>query len=189
MNNDIFDDNKILYEKFQEKTIESKLVFSGQILNVFFDKVLLPNLKSATREKVSHPGAVAVVPVCSNGSIILVKQFRYPIKKVLIEIPAGKLDSKEPPIECAKRELYEEVGVVNGKIKHLVTIYTSPGFSDELMEIYMATDFIENDNNPDHDEFLHVFKASMDECIEMIKNGQITDAKTIIGILFAKFLV
>lgn len=182
-------DDDELFEKFYEKTLSSRNVFKGEILKVFYDKILLPNSKQATREKVSHPGAVAVVPINSSGEIILVKQFRYPIKKVLIEIPAGKLDNKELPVKCAQRELYEEVGAVDGKLTHLITINTSPGFSDEKMEIYLATGFKEIKNNPDTDEFLLVFRATMDECIKMIKEGIITDAKTVIGILCAKYLL
>ncbi len=186
---DISFDDKKLYYFLREKTIKSELVFEGKILKVFFDKILLPNLKEATREKVSHPGAVAIVPVTKENQIILVKQYRYPIDKVLIEIPAGKLDSGEPAIKCAERELYEEVGVVGGKIKHLTTVYTSPGFSDELMEIFIAKDFVEKKNNPDCDEFLHIVKYPINECINMIKKGIITDAKSVIGILFTKFLL
>jgi ADP-ribose pyrophosphatase len=177
-----------LFEKLRERTISSSEVFSGKILKVFFDKITLPNLKEATREKVSHPGAVAVVPIDEKGQILLVKQYRYPIEKVLVEIPAGKLDNKELPEICARRELEEEVGAIGGSLNHLITIYTSPGFSDEKMNIYSATGFTEKQNNPESDEFLYIFKASVDECMEMIKNGEITDAKTVIGILCVKFL-
>ena len=133
-----------------------------------------------------HPGAVAVIPVNDRGEVLLVKQYRYHVEKVLIEIPAGKLDADEPPIECGIRELHEEAGVVDGKVIHLATIYTSPGFSNEKMEIYLAVDFKETDNNPDHDEFLHLYRAGMRECITMIEDGSITDAKSIIGILLAR---
>jgi ADP-ribose pyrophosphatase len=178
-----------LFERFEEKTVKSELVFSGKILKVFFDKIMLPNSGYATREKVSHPGAVAIVPVTADRMVILVKQFRYPLKEILIEIPAGKLDGDEPAIECARRELFEEAGAVDGTLSHLITIYTSPGFSDEKMEIFLATDFKEKSNNPDSDEFLYIFRAPMDECIQMIRDGRITDAKTVIGILCARFLI
>ena len=169
-----------------EKKIKSSIMFEGSILKLYFDEVLLPNGKTATREKVTHPGAVAVVPVNQNNEVILVRQYRYPIEKILIEIPAGKLDKGEPPIICAERELHEEAGAKNGRLTHLVTIYTSPGFSDEKMEIYLATDFIEEANKPDYDEFLAVEKISLEKCIEMIENGTINDAKTIIGIMCAR---
>jgi ADP-ribose pyrophosphatase len=168
-----------------EKTISKKIVFQGKILKVFFDKVQLPDGKIATREKVEHPGAVAIVPVTENNEVILVKQYRYPVEEIIIEIPAGKLDDKEPSIECAKRELQEETGVINGKMILLATIYTTPGFSNEKMDIFIATGFTEIENNPDHDEFLHVIKVGIDECIRMIDNGIIMDAKSIVGILLA----
>jgi ADP-ribose pyrophosphatase len=169
-----------------EKRISSEQIFKGKILTLFYDKVELPNGIIGTREKVSHPGAVAVVPVNDKDEIILVKQYRYPIEKILVEIPAGKLDNMEPVIECAKRELHEEAGVVNGTLAHLVTIYTSPGFSDEKMDIFIATEFEEKENNPDQDEFLHIFKAKISECLKMIENGIISDAKSIIGIMLAR---
>jgi ADP-ribose pyrophosphatase len=169
-----------------EKKIKSSIMFEGSILKLYFDEVLLPNGKTATREKVTHPGAVAVVPVNQNNEVILVRQYRYPIERILIEIPAGKLDKGEPPIKCAERELHEEAGAKNGRLAHLVTIYTSPGFSNEKMEIYLATDFIEEANKPDHDEFLAVEKISLEKCIKMIENGTINDAKTIIGIMCAR---
>ncbi len=175
-----------MHEDLYEKKIKSKQVFKGKILTLYYDEVMLPNKKTATREKVMHPGAVAVIPVNGSGEVLLVKQYRYPVEKVLIEIPAGKLDTDESPVECAIRELHEEAGVVDGKVIHLTTIYTSPGFSNEKMEIYLAVDFKETDNNPDHDEFLHLYRADIQECINMIEDGSITDAKSIIGILLAR---
>ncbi len=172
--------------KLYEEKISSKELFKGEILSLYFDKVKLPNGKIATREKVSHPGAVGIVPINKKNQVILVKQYRYPISKVLIEIPAGKLDKLETPIECAKRELEEEVGVIGTNFQLLAKIYTSPGFSDELMYIYMITDFIEQGNNPEHDEFLKILKVDLNECLEMIYSGKICDAKSIIGILMAK---
>jgi len=173
-------------DKLYEKTISSEQIFKGKVLTLFYDKVQLPDGIVATREKVCHPGAVAVVPLNDKNEVILVKQYRYPVEKILIEIPAGKLDSGEPAIKCAERELHEEVGVVNGKLTHLTKIYTSPGFSDEKMDIYLATEFEERENNPDHDEFLHVYKAGLGECLKMIENGDISDAKSIIGIMLAR---
>ncbi|MCL4378301.1 MAG: NUDIX hydrolase [Actinobacteria bacterium] len=170
---------------FEEK-IDSKEVFKGKILRVYFDKVRLPNNKIATREKVSHPGAVAVVPLNDRNEVILVKQYRYPINKVLIEIPAGKLDSNESPIVCAGRELEEEVGAGDGNLILLATIYTSPGFSDEKMNIYLAQGFKEKDNKLDDDEFLHIMKIKFNKCLEMINKGEISDAKSIIGILMTR---
>jgi len=173
-------------EKLYEEKISSREIFKGKILKLYFDQVRLPNNKITTREKVEHPGAVAVVPINKENEVILVKQYRYPVNDVLIEIPAGKIDDKEPPLECAKRELKEEVGGHGGSFIHLAQIFTSPGFSDEKMDIYLVLDFEEKENDLDDDEFLHIIKIKLEDCLKMIKNGEINDAKSIIGIMMAR---
>ena len=169
----------------EEKTISSEKIFEGKIIKLFFDKVMLPNKKLATREKVWHPGAVAVVPLTSNNEIILIKQYRYPVEEVLIEIPAGKLDKDEIPSDCAKRELQEEVGAVGGNLIHLTSFHTTPGFSNELLHLYLAINFEKKENNPDEDEFLQILNVPIKECIDWVFEGKIKDAKSIIGILMA----
>jgi ADP-ribose pyrophosphatase len=169
----------------EEKKISSEKIFEGKIIKLFFDKVLLPNKKKATREKVWHPGAVAVVPLTPNNEIILIRQYRYPVEEVLIEIPAGKLDKDEAPLDCAKRELQEEVGAVGGNIVHLSSFYTTPGFSNEFLYLYLAVNFEKKDNNPDEDEFLQILSIPVKECIDWVFEGKIKDAKSIIGILMA----
>jgi len=149
-------------------------------------KVRLPNNRIATREKVSHPGAVGVVPISKEGKVVLVRQFRYPPERNLLEIPAGKLDKNETPKRCAKRELSEEVGARGGRLIHLVTFYTSPGFSDEILYLFMAIGFEREENHPDEDEFLYVLEFGLDDAVSFIKEGKIKDAKTIIGILLAR---
>jgi len=170
---------------FEEK-INSKKIFNGQIVGLYFDNVKLPNGKTATREKVTHPGAVAIVPVTDDNKIILVRQYRYPVNNITIEIPAGKLDRGENPSGCAQRELEEEVGAVNGKLIHLSTFYTTPGFCDEVLHLYLATGFKRIDNNLDDDEFLEIIEPEAEEALSWIKSGEIKDSKTIIGILMAK---
>ena len=173
-------------KKLYEEKVSSKEIFKGKILKLCFDRVRLPNNKITTREKVEHPGAVAVVPINKENEVILVKQYRYPVDIILIEIPAGKLDGGEPPIDCAKRELKEEVGCQGGNFIHLAQVFTSPGFSNEKMDIYLVRDFEEKENNPDDDEFLHIIKIKLKDCLKMIKNGEINDAKSIIGIMMAR---
>jgi ADP-ribose pyrophosphatase len=173
-------------EKLFEKKIESKKIFNGEIVGLYFDKVRLPNNKIAMREKVTHPGAVGIVPVNKNGDIILVRQYRYPVGKVIIEIPAGKLSKKESPLECARRELREEVGAIGGKLIHLSTFYTTPGFCNEILHLYIAIDFKNIENDLDDDEFLHIITVKIDDCIRLVESGEIKDAKTIIGILMAR---
>jgi len=172
-------------EDFEEKKVSSKKIFEGKIIKLFFDKVMLPNKKFATREKVWHPGAVAVVPLTSENEIILIKQYRYPVEEVLIEIPAGKLDKNEDPVDCAKRELQEEVGAVGGNMVHLTSFHTTPGFSNEFLHLYLAINFEKKENNPDEDEFLQILSVPVKECIGWVLEGKIKDAKSIIGILMA----
>lgn len=174
--------SKLLFEQ----KISSKNIFKGEIVSLFLDKVKLPNKKIAAREKVSHPGAVGIVPVNKSKEIILIKQYRYPVGDVLVEIPAGKLDKNETPLSCARRELEEEIGAVGGKLIHLSTFHTSPGFCDEVLYLYLSIDFDEKENNLDDDEFLQIFKVKLEEGVELVKNKKIKDAKTIIGILMAK---
>ncbi|MCL4385775.1 MAG: NUDIX hydrolase [Actinobacteria bacterium] len=172
-------------ENLTEKTLKSKKIFDGSVIKLFFDEVILPNHKIATREKVWHPGAVAVVPVTSDNEVILIKQFRYPVGEVLIEIPAGKLDKNEIPIECAKRELKEETGAFGGNFIHLTSFYTTPGFSSEFLHLYMAINFERKENNLDEDEFLQIIKIPLKDSFDWVFEGKIKDAKSIIGILMA----
>lgn len=170
-------------QNLEEKTISSKKIFEGKIIKVFFDDVMLPNKKMATREKVWHPGAVAVVPLTMDNEIILIKQYRYPVEEVLIEIPAGKLDKDEIPMDCARRELQEEVGAIGGNLVHLTSFHTTPGFSNEFLHLYLATNFENKENNPDEDEFLQIIKVPLKDSMDWVFEGKIKDAKSIIGIL------
>jgi ADP-ribose pyrophosphatase len=172
--------------KLYEKKISSKEIFKGEIVRLFVDKVKLPNNKIAVREKVTHPGAVGIVPINKEGKIILVKQFRYPLNNVLMEIPAGKLGKNEAPLNCARRELREEIGATGGELIHLTTFYTSPGFCDEILYLYLVIDFEKKENNLDDDEFLKVVELKMKDALSYIENGKLKDAKTIIGILLAR---
>ena len=169
----------------EEKNVESKLVFEGRVFSVKVDAVNLPNGKQASREVVVHPGAVAVVAVNENDELLLIKQFRYPVGEVIWEIPAGKLEKGESPIICAKRELAEETGHGAEQWKHLSTFFTTPGFSDEIMYIYLASDLITDKKTADDDEFIELHYVPFAEALRMIANGEIKDAKTIAGILLA----
>jgi ADP-ribose pyrophosphatase len=169
-----------------EKQIETKEIFKGKILGLYYDKVILPNEKIATREKVTHPGAVGIIPVTNDEKIILVKQYRYPVSEVTLEIPAGKLDRDEKPIATAERELKEEVGIINAELMLLSSFYTTPGFCDELLYLYLAKNFEITGNDLDDDEFLEIVNISLDDSLDLVKDGSIKDAKTIIGIIMAK---
>lgn len=167
---------------YYEKTLHSDKVFSGNVINVRVDEVLLPDGKKSRREIVEHNGGVAVVAV-KDGRIVFVRQFRKPLEETIIEIPAGKLNLNEEPSECAARELEEETALIPGNLKLLTTIYTAPGFSGEKLYIYYADEFKDGSLNRDQDEFMDVCRFKLDEALDMIKKGVIKDAKTICGIL------
>lgn len=169
-----------------EKTIESEMVYKGSFISLKVDKVLLPNGNTSKRAIVLHSGASVVVPIDEEGNVILVRQFRKPIEKEIIELPAGKLDQNEDPLSCAKRELEEETGYIGNDFIKLTEIYTTPGFSNEIIHVYLALGLSKGKRNPDMDEFVEVFKLKLDEAIEMIKDRKIKDAKTIIGLLMSK---
>jgi ADP-ribose pyrophosphatase len=170
---------------FYEKTIDSTLIYDGSFISLKVDKVLLPNGNISQRAIVLHSGAAVVVPVDDENNVIFVKQFRKPIEKVIIELPAGKLDKDENPLECAKRELEEETGYKASELIKLTEIYTTPGFSNEVIHVYLATGLFKGEVHTDADEFVEVLKIKMNDAILMVKKGEIRDAKTIIGLLLA----
>jgi ADP-ribose pyrophosphatase len=169
-----------------EKTIESRLVYNGKIINLKVDSVQLPNGNTAEREIVMHPGAVCIIAVTDDGELILVRQFRKPIEEMLLELPAGKLEPGEDPKDCAARELAEETGYSAKRLEYLFSFYTSPGFSDELMHLYSASGLIAGNDNPDDDEMVEIVRMRLDQAMDMALSGQIKDAKTLVGILLLK---
>jgi ADP-ribose pyrophosphatase len=170
---------------YEEKTVIEERKYSGNIINVNRATVILPNGKQATRDIVRHPGASVVVPITDDWKLLLVSQYRKPCEMVSLELPAGKLDDGEDPETCAVRELREETGYVAGNITMVMNIHSTPGFSDEMLHMFVATQLTEGFSCPDEDEFISCRKYPIEECIEMVQNGRITDAKTIIGIYLA----
>lgn len=168
-----------------EKFLDSKVVYDGNLLTVYCDKVELPNGKEAGREFIRHPGAVAVVPVTQEGNIVLVRQYRYPVGRTMLEVPAGKLDKGEHPDECARRELEEETGYVAHTIKRLSSIYTTPGFTDEVIHLYIAESLTLAKQRPDEDEFLDVEVYTKEQIRIMINDGTINDAKSMLALFLA----
>ncbi|TVP84669.1 MAG: NUDIX hydrolase [Acholeplasmataceae bacterium] len=168
-----------------EKTKHSKEVYSCSFMALYEDEVILPNGKTSGRVYVKHPGAAAVLPIAKDGRFILIRQFRYPIRQVGIEIPAGKKDdSAERGLDCVKRELIEETGYQAGVIEPLMLIHNCLGYSDEHIEIFLARDCIpaEHPLQHDEDETIDVFLATPEEAYDLLISGAITDAKTIIAL-------
>ena len=170
--------------KLKETQKSSEKIFSGKLIDLYFDHVELPNGKSSTREWINHPGAVCIIPILPDGNLCLIRQYRYGPRDEFIEIPAGKLDTGEDPLVCAKRELKEEIGYIAGKFTFLTNIYPAIGFSNEKMWMYLAEDLQLSNQSLDQDEFLELLPLSLEEAIDLINQGNITDVKTIIGVLW-----
>lgn len=168
-----------------EKTISSKEIFKGRIIDVKLDTVELPNGRTSTRELVLHPGGVGIIAVSSERKVFLVKQYRKPFDRVITEIPAGKLEPGENPLSAAARELEEEIGY-SGKLRPIGSYYSSPGFCDEILHLYLATDLVPVGQHPDEDEFLQIITADLDELYDKIIKGTQADAKTAAAVLLAK---
>ena len=168
-----------------EKRIDGELKYSGVIVKVRLDRAELENGKIVRREVVEHPGGVGILPVDEDGGCYLVRQFRYPFSRQLLEIPAGKLEYGEEPLGCAVRELGEETGFTADEMIDLGVCYTSPGFSSEVLHLYLARGLHAGKRHLDEDEFLNVEKHSLGELLAMADRNELPDAKTVIAVLKA----
>jgi ADP-ribose pyrophosphatase len=164
----------------EEKTIKSEQIFNGRIISLQVDEVQLPNGKTSKREIIKHPGAVAILPITNDGKIVMVEQYRKALERTLVEIPAGKLEKGEDPLDSARRELEEETGYVCENLDWLISFYTSPGFADEIVHLYVATGLSKKENAArlDEDEFVNILELSLAEAKEYIVEKKIFDAKT-----------
>lgn len=169
----------------QEEQIDTERIFEGKVINLRVDTVRLPNGKDAKREVVEHLGAVAVVPILPDGRVIMVRQYRHPAGETLLEIPAGKLDKGENPAHCALRELQEETGYLCRQLRHLTSTWTTPGFSNEIIHIYAATNLEVTSQKLDDDEFLAIEIYSQEEVRQLIRERVICDSKTLVGLYLA----
>jgi ADP-ribose pyrophosphatase len=164
--------------------IDSKTVFEGRVFNVSVDTVREGD-QTYVREVVHHRGSAVILPVFDDGTIALVRQYRHPAVKYLLELPAGTLNDKERPEDGALRELEEELGVKAGKLEKLCEFFVSPGFCEEKMWLYLATDLRETEQRLEDDEAIEIVRLPLDRALQMITDGEIEDAKTIIGLLLA----
>ncbi len=165
----------------EEKTIASETKFEGRIITVRVEDVKLPNGEVGYREFVDHPGGVGIVAITDDNKVLMVKQYRKAVEKEILEIPAGKLEKGEDPLECGKRELEEETGYKAKEFVSLGYLYPSPGFANEATHLYLAWNLEKGKVNPDEDEFLDIFEISIEEIYSSIMKNEINDAKTVIG--------
>ena len=168
-------------DHLNESRIDGDIAYDGSFLKVIKDTVRLPNGKSATREYIPHPGAVVILPLFDDGRVLLERQFRYPLGRVFIEFPAGKIDPGEDPLACAKRELLEETGYTASDWQFVCKIHNAIAYSDEFLDIYLARGLTAGERKLDDEEFLDTFTASNDDLLAWVNKGEVTDVKTIIG--------
>ncbi|MEH7273431.1 NUDIX hydrolase [Neobacillus vireti] len=163
-----------------EKTIHSEEIFSGKVISLHLQDVELPNGKQSKREIVKHPGAVAILALTDHNKIVMVEQFRKALERTIVEIPAGKLEKGEEPALCARRELEEETGYECESLELLVSFYTSPGFADEIVHLFIAKGLTKKENAAplDEDEFVNLEEITLDEAVQYVKDQKIYDAKT-----------
>ncbi len=181
--------NNEVYMKLEEKTVESELKYDGKIVKLFVDKAEVENGDIVKREVIKHPGGVCVVPLDEDENVIFVRQFRYPHKRVFLEIPAGKLEYGENHRECGLRELKEETGCVCDSFEYLGNLVPTPAYDTEIIHMYLARRLHAGEQNLDKDEFLETEKIPLKKAAEMIMKNEIADAKTQVAILKTMFLL
>ena len=176
----------------KEKTLDSKLVFQNDFMDLYVDDILLPDQRKTTRTYIKHSGAAAVLPITRDGKLVLTRQYRYPVHKISIEIPAGKKDSKsETGLECVQREIEEETGYNSKEFKHIHNIHNCIAYSDEMIELFIAYDceLVEDRLQPDDDEFIEPLILTLEEAEELVASNEITDLKTMYTISYYRGLL
>ena len=170
---------------YTETMVSSRTVYAGKLLTLKEDRVALPDGSTATREYVLHQGAAMVIPLFNDGSVLLERQFRYPLNTHFLELPAGKIDSGEEPLTTAQRELLEETGYTAADWRHLTTLYPCVGYSNERLELFMARG-LKHEGHPGEDgEFLECVRLGLDEALDLVTAREISEPKTIVGLLWA----
>ena len=167
-----------------EQTLNTRLVYEGTFLRLYVDDVRSADGHVGAREYLRHPGAVMIVPLLSDGRVVLERQFRYPLKRTVIEFPAGKIDVDEPPFKCAQRELLEETGYRAARWSYLGGLHNAIGYSDEKIEMFLAEELTHAGATLDAGETLEVFTAPWQELLQWVRDGTVTDVKTMLGVLW-----
>lgn len=170
----------------EEKTLKSEEIFSGKVISLHLQDVELPNGKHSKREIIKHPGAVAILAITDDKKIVMVEQYRKALERTIVEIPAGKLEKDEEPVLCARRELEEETGYECANLEWLTSFYTSPGFADEIVHVFLAKGLTKKENSAplDEDEFVKLEELTLEESLRYIKEQKIYDAKTIFAVQY-----
>lgn len=167
-----------------ERVIESRRLYEGQVVNLRVDTVELADGRRATREVVEHADVVAIVPLLEDGDVLLVRQYRLPTEQLMLEVPAGGVDEGETPEEAAQRELAEEIGRRAGRLERLCAFYVSPGFCDEYVHVFLATELTEASLPRDVDEELEVVRMPLAEAVRLVLEGELRDSRSVIGLLW-----
>lgn len=173
----------------KETTVSSDLIYTGKTIQLRVDTVEVPNKGYQKREIIEHKGAVAIVAITDDDKIVLVKQYRKAVEKELFELPAGKIEMGETPLDCAIRELKEETGYSVDSMKLIHKYYTTPGFSNQMVFIYLAKNLIPGESHLEEDEFLEVYEIDRQKAYDMVMSNEICDSKTVIGLLLTKELI
>lgn len=173
----------------KETTVSSDLIYTGKTIQLRVDTVEVPNKGYQKREIIEHKGAVAIVAITDDNNVVLVKQYRKSVEKELYELPSGKIEIGETPLDCAIRELKEETGYSVDSLKLIYKYYATPGFSNQLVFIYLAKNLIPGESNLEDDEFLEVYEIDRKEAYNMVMSNEICDSKTVIGLLLTKELI
>jgi ADP-ribose pyrophosphatase len=170
---------------YTEKLVASRIGYEGKLLTLKEDEVQLPDGRTASREYVMHPGGSMVVPLFEDFSLLFERQFRYPVGNHFLELPAGKVDRGEAPLAAARRELFEETGYVAERWRHLATLYPCVGYSNERVDLFLAQGLKHEEHPGEDGEFLECVRIGLDEALELVTHGEVTEAKTIVGIFWA----
>jgi ADP-ribose pyrophosphatase len=173
----------------QEKVIDSQRVYEGRVVNLRVDTVRLPNGRTSRREVVEHRGAVAIVPLLDDDTVLMIKQFRLAVNEVLLEVPAGTLEPHEPPEVCAARELEEETGYRAGELRPLFSQYLAPGYSQEILHVFLAGKLQKTAQRVEDDETVEVVPIPLHRAVELVLQGEIRDAKTIAALLVTHYVL